>query len=166
MQEEVENRTVNLAISTTKLTGRTILNAYRLWKSHHNAAKAKNAAEMAKEDITPHGKQTIQELIGQNQGVSSIPIANTDIRDFEPIARKYGIDYAITKDKSVKPPKYMVFFKARDADAMTAAFDEYSNKKLRAQERPSVLKELQRLKVLVAALPTKVREKIQERDGR
>ena len=53
MQEEVENRTVNLAISTTKLTGRTILNAYRLWKSHHNAAKAKNAAEMAKEDTTP-----------------------------------------------------------------------------------------------------------------
>lgn len=25
MQEEVENRTVNLAISTTKLTGRTII---------------------------------------------------------------------------------------------------------------------------------------------
>ena len=25
MQEEVENRTVNLAISTTKLTGRTIM---------------------------------------------------------------------------------------------------------------------------------------------
>ena len=49
---------------------------------------------------------------------------------------------------------------------MTAAFDEYSNKKLRTQERPSVLKELQRLKVLVAALPKKVREKIQERDGR
>lgn len=83
MQEEVENRTVNLAISTTKLTGRTILNAYRLWKSHHNAAKAKNAAEMAKEDTTPHGKQTIQELIGQNQGVSSIDIQNTNIRDFE-----------------------------------------------------------------------------------
>ena len=27
MQEEVENRTVNLAISTTKLTFRTIVNA-------------------------------------------------------------------------------------------------------------------------------------------
>ena len=49
---------------------------------------------------------------------------------------------------------------------MTAAFDEYSNKKLRTQERPSVLKELAKLKALVAALPNKVREKIQERDGR
>ena len=164
MQEEVENRTVNLAISTTKLTGRTILNAYRLWKSHHNAAKAKNAAEMAKEDRTPHGKQTIQELIGQNQGVSSIDIQNTNIRDFEKIANKYGVDYAITRDKSVTPPKYMVFFKARDADALTAAFAEYSNQRLKAKDKPSVLKQLNKLKELVASIPSKVRNKSQERD--
>lgn len=162
MQEEVENRTVNLAISTTKLTGRTILNAYRLWKSHHNAAKAKNAAEMAKEDATPHGKQTIQELIGQNQGVSSIDIQNTNIRDFEKIANKYGVDYAITRDKSVTPPKYMVFFKARDA--LTAAFAEYSNQRLKAKDKPSVLKQLNKLKELVASIPSKVRNKSQERD--
>lgn len=164
MQEEVENRTVNLAISTTKLTGRTILNAYRLWKSHHNAAKAKNAAEMAKEDTTPHGKQTIQELIGQNQGVSSIDIQNTNIRDFEKIANKYGVDYAITRDKSVTPPKYMVFFKARDADALTVAFAEYSNQRLKAKDKPSVLKQLNKLKELVASIPSKVRNKSQERD--
>ena len=164
MQEEVENRTVNLAISTTKLTGRTILNAYRLWKSHHNAAKAKNAAEMAKEDTTPHGKQTIQELIGQNQGVSSIDIQNTNIRDFEKIANKYGVDYAITRDKSVTPPKYMVFFKARYADALTAAFAEYSNQRLKAKDKPSVLKQLNKLKELVASIPSKVRNKSQERD--
>ena len=164
MQEEVENRTVNLAISTTKLTGRTILNAYRLWKSHHNAAKAKNAAEMAQEDTTPHGKQTIQELIGQNQGVSSIDIQNTNIRDFEKIANKYGVDYAITRDKSVTPPKYMVFFKARDADALTAAFSEYSNQRLKAKDKPSVLKQLNKLKELVASIPSKVRNKSQERD--
>lgn len=164
MQEEVENRTVNLAISTTKLTGRTILNAYRLWKSHHNATKAKNAAGMAKEDTTPHGKQTIQELIGQNQGVSSIDIQNTNIRDFEKIANKYGVDYAITRDKSVTPPKYMVFFKARDADALTAAFAEYSNQRLKAKDKPSVLKQLNKLKELVASIPSKVRNKSQERD--
>lgn len=37
MQEEVENRTVNLAISTTKLTFRTIVNGYNAWKRHHQA---------------------------------------------------------------------------------------------------------------------------------
>ena len=161
MQEEVENRTVNLAISTTRLTFRTLILAGRAYMNHR--AKVKAEKQHPKK---PEGKQTIKELIGQNQGVSSIPIASTDIRDFEPIARKYGIDYAITKDKSVTPPKYMVFFKARDADAMTAAFDEYSNKKLRAKDRPSVLKQLQKLKALVASIPGKVKEKLQERDGR
>ena len=29
MQEEVENKTINLAISTTKLTARTVINAVR-----------------------------------------------------------------------------------------------------------------------------------------
>lgn len=164
MQEEVENRTVNLAISTTRLSGRTIISAFRLWKSHHNNVKAKKAAEQANEDTTPHGKQSIRELIGQNQGVSSIDIQNTNIRDFEKIANKYGVDYAITRDKTVTPPKYMVFFKARDADALTAAFAEYSNQRLKAKDKPSVLKQLGKLKELVAAIPSKVRNKSQERD--
>ena len=34
MQEEVENRTVNLAISTTKLTFRTIVNGYKIGRAH------------------------------------------------------------------------------------------------------------------------------------
>ena len=164
MQEEVENRTVNLAISTTRLSGRTIINAFRLWKSHHNNVKAKKAAEQAKEDTPPHGKQSIQELIGQNQGVSSIDIQNTNIRDFEKIANKYGVDYAITRDKTVTPPKYMVFFKARDADALTAAFAEYSNQRLKAKNKPSVLKQLGKLKELAASIPSKIRNKSQERD--
>lgn len=164
MQEEVENRTVNLAISTTRLSGRTIISAFRLWKSHHNNVKAKKAAEQANEDTTPHGKQSIQELIGQNQGVSSIDIQNTNIRDFEKIANKYGVDYAITRDKTVAPPKYMVFFKARDADALTAAFAEYSNQRLKAKDKPSVLKQLGKLKELVASIPSKVKNKSQERD--
>ena len=164
MQEEVEHRTVNLAISTTRLSGRTIISAFRLWKSHHNNVKAKKAAEQANEDTTPHGKQSIRELIGQNQGVSSIDIQNTNIRDFEKIAKKYDVDYAITRDKTVTPPKYMVFFKARDADALTAAFAEYSNQRLKAKDKPSVLKQLGKLKELVAAIPSKVRNKSQERD--
>ena len=138
MQEEVENRTVNLAISTTRLSGRTIISAFRLWKSHHNNVKAKKAAEQANEDTTPHGKQSIQELIGQNQGVSSIDIQNTNIRDFEKIANKYGVDYAITRDKTVTPPKYMVFFKARDADALTAAFAEYWTAARQSKQRGNI----------------------------
>ena len=141
MQEEVENRTVNLAISTTKLTFRTIVNGYNAWKRHHQAK------------------------VAQNQGVSSIPIEKTDLKGFEQVARKYGVDYAITKDQNVMPPKYTVFFKAKDADALTSAFEEFTNRKLKAKEKPSVLEQLDKLKELVATiLPDKVRHKSQERD--
>ena len=83
MQEEVENRTVNLAISTTKLTFRTIVNGYNAWKRHHQAKVAQKTAQL------PVGKQSIKELIGQNQGVSSIPIEKTDLKGFEQVARKW-----------------------------------------------------------------------------
>lgn len=156
MQEEVENRTVNLMISTTKLTWRALVTGYRKFQQYR--AKVKSGKE------TPRGKQTVKELIGQNQGVSSIDIANTGIRDFDRIARKYGVDYAIKKDKSFLPPRYLVFFKARDADALTAAFHEYSAKQMNYSRKPSVLKQLYKFKELAAAIPAKVRQKNLERD--
>lgn len=156
MQEEVENRTVNLMISTTKLTWRALVTGYRKFQQHR--AKVKAGKEV------PHGKQTVKKLIGQNQGVSSIDIANTGIRDFDRIAKKYGVDYAIKKDRSVSPPKYLVFFKARDADALTAAFNEYSAKQMNRSQKPSVLKQLSRFKELAAGIPAKVRQKKLERD--
>ena len=162
MQEEIENRTVNLAISTTRLSFRTLISAGRAYMNHRYRV---NAAKKNGKEERPEGKQSIQELIGQNQGVSSIPIEKTDLKGFEQVARKYGVDYAITKDQNVMPPKYTVFFKAKDADALTSAFEEFTNRKLKAKEKPSVLEQLNKLKELVAAiLPDKVRHKSQERD--
>lgn len=94
----------------------------------------------------------MKQLIGQNQGVSNIEINDPSIKDFERIARKYGVDYAVKKDRSTSPPKYLIFFKARDADALTAAFTEYTGKKVKKAEkteRPSVLEKLAQFKELL-----------------
>ena len=94
----------------------------------------------------------MKQLIGQNQGVSNIEINDPSIRDFERIARKYGVDYAVKKDRSASPPKSLIFFKARDADALTAAFSEYTQKKVKKadrSERPSVLAKLAQFKELL-----------------
>ena len=160
MQEEIENRTVNLAISTTKLTARGIIRlaakglAYIKRKSREGALKNEK----------PDGRQTIQQLIGQNQGVTNIDISQTDLKGFEKYARKYGVDYAITKDKSVFPPKYLVFFKARDADAMTAAFNAYSAEVLAKSKRPSALNRLHELIDAVKSIPTKVTSRDKQRE--
>ena len=89
MQEETESRTVNLAISTTKLTARTVVSAVMMYLRHRKLVKDLKANEV------PSGKQSVKDLLGQNQGVSNIDIAKTDLKGFEGVARKYGIDYAI-----------------------------------------------------------------------
>lgn len=160
MQEEIENRTVNLAISTSKLTARGII---RLAAKGLAYIKRKSR-EAALKNEKPDGRQTIQQLIGQNQGVTNIDISQTDLKGFEKYARKYGVDYAITKDKSVFPPKYLVFFKARDTDAMTAAFNAYSAEVLAKSKRPSTLSKLHKLIDAVKSIPTKVTSRDKQRE--
>ena len=160
MQEEIENRTVNLEISTTKLTARGII---RLAAKGLAYIKRKSR-EAALKNEKPDGRQTIQQLIGQNQGVTNIDISQTDLKGFEKYARQYGVDYAITKDKSVFPPKYLVFFKARDADAMTAAFNAYSAEVLAKSKRPSALNRLHELIDAVKSIPTKVTSRDKQRE--
>ena len=65
-----------------------------------------------------------------------------NIKAFESTAKKYGIDFALKKDATETPPRYLVFFKGRDADALTAAFKEFSAKKLTQDKKPSIRKAL------------------------
>ena len=151
MQEEVENRTLTLIVSGTKFTGRLFKAAISKYMAHRREKKLEKQRSRDS-PVTPTGKQTVKQLIGQNQGVSNIEINDPSIRDFERIARKYGVDYAVKKDRSASPPKYLIFFKARDADALTAAFSEYTQKKVKKadrSERPSVLAKLAQFKELL-----------------
>ena len=123
--------------------------------AHRRAAKS--------QDVIPHGKQTVKQLIGQNQGVSNIELTDPSIRDFDHIARKYGVDYAIKRDKANDPPRFLIFFKSRDADALTAAMQEFTAKKIKKAERPSVLEKLVVFKDMVKDSAEKVRKKVLER---
>ena len=151
MQEEVENRTLTLVVSGTKFTGRLFKAAISKYMAHRREKKLEKQRSRDS-PVTPKGKQTVKQLIGQNQGVSNIEIDDPSIRDFERIPRKYGVAYAVKKDRSASPPKYLIFFKARDADALTAAFSEYTQKKVKKadrSERPSVLEKLAQFKELL-----------------
>ncbi|HBF5149277.1 PcfB family protein [Clostridioides difficile] len=72
-------------------------------------------------------------------------------------ARKYGVDFAIKRDNNVTPPKYLVFFKAKDVDALTAAFTDYTAKRVKQKNRPSVLARLSKFKELVKGTISKER---------
>ena len=142
---------MTLVVSGTKFTGRLFKAAISKYMAHRREKKLEKQRSRDS-PVTPKGKQTVKQLIGQNQGVSNIEINDPSIRDFERIARKYGVDYAVKKDRSASPPKYLIFFKARDADALTAAFTEYTGKKVKKAEkteRPSVLAKLAQFKELL-----------------
>lgn len=155
MQEEVENRTVTLSVNAAKMTGRILKETLRKYIAYQ---KAKSQGKAYK-DVKPTGKQTVKQLIGQNQGVTNVEIEDKSIKDFERIARKYGVDYAIKRDKTADIPKYLVFFKARDGDALNAAMNEYANKQLKKRTKPSLLKKLKSLGELVKNREPKVKNK-------
>lgn len=159
MQEEVENRTVALAINSGKLTGRVLKAAILKFL----AAQQNNGRDSPE---IPRGKQSVKDLAKQNQGLSSIEVTDKNIKSFEQVARKYGVDFAVKKDKFVTPPKYLVFFKGRDADAITAAFTEFTAKTMKKAARPSVLVQLKKFTELMKRTITdrvKNREKEQSR---
>lgn len=74
---------------------------------------------------TPHGRQTVRQLMGHGAATNSIEVEAPAL--FDRVARKWNVDYAFYK---TGPDKYLLFFKAGQADAMTACFSEYSKKVL------------------------------------
>ena len=138
MQDEINEKVVALSIKGTKLTAEMLQKAIKYMLSQ---------IKKQIENPTQHrGKQTLKQLVKQNAGVSNIEITNDNIKAFESTAKKYGIDFAIKKDTTETPPRYLVFFKGRDADALTAAFKEFSAKKLTQEKKPSIRKLLSSLK--------------------
>ena len=73
MQEEIEHKTVNLAISTTKLSARTLLRGMQFLLRQYD----KHASQ---------GKQSMKRLVRQNRGVTNVEIQKTGIKDFD----RYG----------------------------------------------------------------------------
>ena len=132
MQEEINEKVVALSVKGAKLTAETL----------QKAIKAMLAQAKKQQEKQPHGKQTLKQLMKQNAGVSNIEITDGNIKAFESTAKKYGVDFALKKDATESPPRYLVFFKGRDADVLTAAFQEFSAKKLRQEQKPSIRKAL------------------------
>lgn len=96
------------------------------------------------QSLAYRGKQSIKHLVEQNAAISNIEVTDGNIKSFERTANKYGIDYALKKDTSEQPPRYLVFFKGRDVDVMTQAFKEFSAKTVKQKEKPSLKQKLTR----------------------
>lgn len=144
MQDEINEKTVAISIKATKMTAALLQAAIK-------KLLAEGKKQLDKQALPKKGKQSLKQLMKHGTGVSNIEITDDNIKAFSATAKKYGIDFALKKDASETPPRYLVFFKGRDADVLTTAFKEFSAKKLTREQKPSIRKLLSAFKEKAAA---------------
>ena len=130
MQEEVTGKAVALIVDGARMSEQVL-------------EKALNAYLDAQKNKKPkiyRGKQSLKHLARQNAGLANIEISDKNIKAFTQVAKKYHVDFALKKDTTAEKPRYLVFFKSRDADAITAAFQEFTARKV--LRKPSIRKRL------------------------
>ena len=101
IDKEISGKSVNIAVRMLKPE----LDQFMKGLNKAVQAPAKTAGKAVVNKIHPtSGRQSIKTLIKQGQGVSSIPLADEGLRDFQKIARKYGVDFAVVRDREKSPP--------------------------------------------------------------
>lgn len=155
MEEDVTRRTIAISVQATKLTGQVLCKAFQKFLAQ--AEKQRRAS------LAPHGRQSVKQLMGHAGPSNSIQLKG-NARLFDRIARKFNVDYAFHK---VGPKEYLLFFKAGQADAITAAFSEYTKRVIaRQKDRPSILGQLRQFGEHIKTRQKereKTREAVQER---
>lgn len=167
MQDDINRQTITLCISGGKLTAKAFKSATAYASKQIDKMKAQNLAKKNaanQKDEPVRGQQTLSDLTAGSDKLTNIQITDKNIGSFHKVARKYDIDYALKKDGTANPPRYYVFFKAKDVDVMNAAFKEYSSQVSKIQNRPSVRKKLFKAMEVVknTISQQKVKTKVQE----
>ena len=153
MQEEVTQKTIALVIKTAKLDANVLKAAMRMYLNHRRQKAQKT-----------HGKTSVKKLVGEGVGVASIEVTDGNIKSFERVARKYNVDFAVKKDKTTDPPKYVVFFKGKDADVITQAFKEFVKVNEKKRGRVSVREKLAEFRELLGKDKNRERAREHQKD--
>ena len=140
MQEESSQRTVALIIRAAKLTEENLRKAILSYLRDLSNRKIPEK----------HGKMSVRDLVGKGQGADTMEINNGNIRDFDRVAAKYNIDYAVKKVKTKAEQKYLVFFKGRDKDVIAQAFKDFCGINEKKSRRPSVRQQLRKSRPIAA----------------
>ena len=128
-----------------------------------NLRRKNSTEEMGGQNRCKRGKQSIKSLQQSGAQLTNIVVTDNNIKSFDRVARKYGIDYSLKKAEKEGKTEYLVFFKAKDVDVMTAAFKEYTGVSLKKEQRQSIRKKLEQAKERVAKHREITKEKMKDR---
>ena len=157
MQEEVTGKAVVLIVDGARMSEQVLEKALRAYLDARKNQPSK----------IYRGKQSLKHLAQQNAGLANIEISDKNIKAFTHVAKKYHVDFALKKDTTAEQPRYLVFFKSRDTDAITAAFQEFAAKKMAREQKPTIRERLAKAKEKAAQRAeqrTIDREKVKVKD--
>lgn len=122
-------------------------------------AAGRKIAKTRREHQTPHGRQTVRQLMAHGAATNSIEIEAP--WQFDRVARRFNVDYAFYK---TGPDKYLLFFKAGQADAITACFERYSRRLLEQSKssRIPIREQLKKAAEQLVKEPPKTQERTKE----
>ena len=151
VDEDISRRTIAVSIKASKLTARglaCVLGAIARKIAKHHRAKQ-----------TPHGRQSVKKLMAHGENINSIEVEAPKL--FDRMARRFHVDYAFYK---TGPDKYLLFFKAGQADAITACFERYSRRLLEQSKssRIPIREQLKKATEQLVKEPPKTQERTKE----
>ena len=153
MQDEINEKTVNLAVRISKIAAAEIKKALEKLIAQLEQGKTKTP-DVPKDPAEPElnkGKQTLRQLQKHNEGLSSIELKDPELRRLHRAMKKDNIDFAVVKDGK---GKYTMFFKGKNADEMTHAFKRYTEKIVKIADKRAIKVDLREAKAAAKALDT------------
>lgn len=164
MQDEISEKSLNLAARIGKLTADEIKKAVEKLlsdlKQDKYSTKTKTAQKHKTNPELKHGKQTLKQLSKHNDGLSTMELTDPNLRFLYREMKRHNVDFAAVKDGK---GKYTLFFKGKDADSITHAFNRYMAKTVaRANRKPPIQKLLAAAKAAAKALEAG-RDKVKNR---
>ena len=95
MQEQVNERTIALQVKATRLT---VVELKKLLARYLQHRKMQKRSKKGIKRVKSLGKTTLEKLSKKHDGLKNIEINEKNIKDFEKVAKKYNLEYALKKD--------------------------------------------------------------------
>jgi len=161
INEDMTQRECNLAVRVGSLAANEIKKAIDKLLAELEAQKKGKSHGQSEQPELKKGKQTLEQLQKHNEGLSTIELKDPHLRKLYNSMKKDGVDFAPVKDGK---GKYTLFFKGKDADTVTHALKNYTQKMVKLDKgKPSIKATLDEAKKAAQSLNTG-RDKVQKKD--
>ena len=152
INDEVNQKAINLEIRVAKLSAKAILKAMKVVIAE--AAKKGMSLGSYMHEKTKFNSTKLKDMVKKGQLENMNDLHDEELKALKKQLNKYGVNFSVMKDK--KTGLYSVFFQAKDTKVLDFAFKKAVKKSERKEEkRESTRKKLDKFKDKVKEVVSK-----------